>query len=194
MAEPDALPSILRHGLLSTSALLDLFEVETERRISLERCVRKKSESITHPKYGSAVVRDQKPIVNEARLERCVKGATPEQWLRLLNSKVFFWVNQNRLEGLRSARAYRNRQHLVLTLDTKKVIADYQTRITLCPMNSGNCLPYPHHRSPACFSRIGDFDYEGWRRRRGRREVVVECAVDGGVKDVGEYLLKHEII
>jgi hypothetical protein len=132
--------------------------------------------------------------VNEKRLRKCVKGATPEEWLRLLNSKVFFWVNRARLNGLRSARAYRGRQHLVLTLDTRKLVADYQAAITLCPMNSGNCLPYPHERSPACFAIIQNFDYAGWRARRGAREIVVECAITRGVKDVAKYLLRYDIV
>ncbi len=194
MAEPDALASILQHGLLSTSSLLDLFQVNDELRTRLECRVRRQAEAITHPQHGSAVVRDQKPIVNEARLEKCVKGATPTQWLRLLNSKVFFWVNRARLDRLRSARAYRQRHHLMLTLDTRKVVDDYRSRITLCAMNSGNCLPYPHDRSPESFSSIEDFDYTAWRRKRGRREIVVECAIDSGIRHVAKYLLKHEII
>ena len=168
MAEPDALPSILEHGLLSTSALLNLFELRGEARRRLECQVRRQSEVINHPRFGAAVVRDQKPIVNEERLRGCVQGATPEEWLRLLNSKVFFWVNRTRLSGLRSARAYRERQHLILTLDTRKVVSDYLPSITLCAMNSGNCLPYPNPRSPACFASIHDFDYAGWRAKRGR--------------------------
>ena len=82
---------------------------------------------------------------------------------RLLNSKVFFWVNRARLNALRSARAYRGRQHLLLTLNTRKLVTEYLPSITLCPVNSGNCLPI---------------------RIRAGREIVVECAVDGSVKNV----------
>ena len=181
-------------GLLSTSTLLNLFEIKGEARRRLESQVRRQSQTISHAKYGSAVVRDQKPIVNEERLRKCVQGATPEEWLRLLNSKVFFWVNCARLNGLRSARAYRGRQHLVLTLNTRKLVTAYLPSITLCPMNSGNCLPYPHPRSPTCFASIQDFDYAGWRAKRGGREIVVECAVDGSVKNVEQYLLRQEIV
>jgi hypothetical protein len=49
---------------------------------------RRHSETITHPHYGSAVIRGQKPIVIVARLEKCLQGATREEWLRLL--KRFF--------------------------------------------------------------------------------------------------------
>ena len=194
MSEPGALPSILEYGLLSTSTLLNLFEIDGEARRRLESQVRRESQTISHAKHGSAVVRDQKPIVNEERLRKCVQGATPEEWLRLLNSKVFFWVNRARLKGLRSARAYRGRQHLVLTLDTRKLVTEDLPSITLCPMNSGNCLPYPHPRNPACFASIQDFDYAGWRAKRGGREIVVECAVDGSVKNVEQDSTRQEIV
>ena len=194
MAESNALPSILDHGLLSTSSLLDLFEVNGLVRIRLERRVRRQSEKITHAQYGSAVIRDQKPIVNETRLAKCLQGATPEEWLRLLNSKVFFWLDRARLDRLRSARAYRQQKHLILTLNTRKVVDDYSAQITLCAMNSGNCLPYPHNRSPASFSSIENFDYDMWRRKRGRREIIVECAVDSGIRDVRKYLLSHAVV
>lgn len=75
MAHSEALPSILQHGLLSTSALLDLFEIGGERRAKLETRMRPTSVPITHPVHGTAVVRDQKPIMNDARLEKSLGGS-----------------------------------------------------------------------------------------------------------------------
>ncbi len=59
MAERDSLPSILKHGLLSTSSLLDLYAVNGERRMAIESDVRGQSIAIEHSKFGTAVVRDQ---------------------------------------------------------------------------------------------------------------------------------------
>src|ERR1039458_874995 len=104
MAHHEALPSIRRHGLLSTSALLDLFEVDEVRRLEIETRMRRESIEIRHPEHGVAVIRDQRPIMNDHRLEQSLGGtATAAEFHLLLNSKVFFWVNPDRLAGLRTA-------------------------------------------------------------------------------------------
>lgn len=56
MAEAGSWPSIQRHGLLSTSALIDLFEVKGARREALEARHRPESVTLTHPRYGTALV------------------------------------------------------------------------------------------------------------------------------------------
>src|SRR5262245_5187541 len=88
MAEHGSWESIRTRGLLSTTALLDLFEITGERRFRLESMRRAKSETITHPMYGSAVIRDQK-VLSESALSRCLTGASPREWYELLNSKTF---------------------------------------------------------------------------------------------------------
>ena len=72
MAASDAWDGILRRGLLSTSALLDLFEVVGSRREELEARRRPESVRISHPKHGTAVLRDQKPM-SETKLARCLR-------------------------------------------------------------------------------------------------------------------------
>jgi hypothetical protein len=73
MAEEGSWPSIREHGLLSTTALLDLFEVPDEERYALEACRRPDSVAIHHPVHGTAWIRDNKPI-NETVLRRTLKG------------------------------------------------------------------------------------------------------------------------
>src|SRR6185312_14586628 len=106
MAERDAWPSIRLHGLLSTTALLDLFEIKGAQRIALEEAHRPESVIITHPKYGKATVRDQKPM-DDKGLTRCLTGVTPREWYRILNRKTFFWLTEERFRTLIGARAYR---------------------------------------------------------------------------------------
>lgn len=62
MAEVKSWLSISRHGLLSTTALLDLLDVAGKQRILLESTRRPDSVALRHPQYGSAVLRDQKPL------------------------------------------------------------------------------------------------------------------------------------
>ena len=53
---------VKRHGLRSTSSLLDLFEISGKERAVIETLMRRDSVTITHPVHGQAVIRDQKPI------------------------------------------------------------------------------------------------------------------------------------
>ena len=62
MAEHGSWPGIRKLGLLSTSSLLDLFEISGKARHEMESKRRLESVQIRHPIYGEAVVRDQKPL------------------------------------------------------------------------------------------------------------------------------------
>jgi hypothetical protein len=55
-----------------------------------DRVHRPESVTITHPAYGSAVIRDQKPMRDSALLKCLDKGLTPADWYRTLNRRVFF--------------------------------------------------------------------------------------------------------
>jgi hypothetical protein len=194
MAYEDAMPGILRHGLRSTSALLDLFEVTGEQRKQIETRIRRECVAVEHSIHGKAVIRDQKPIGSDERLAKALgESTTPDKWHGLLNSKVFFWVTKKRLETLRKARAYRGSSHLILTLDTEKVVAVAADRLWLSSMNSGACMPFAHPRSPAIFRRLGDYDFEYWRKKRGEGEAVVECAVDGLLYPIEPLLISANV-
>lgn len=196
MAHYKSLGSIRKYGLLSTSALLDLFEVTGESRRMIESTMRRESVSLKHPKHGVAVVRDQKPIGNDKRLEASLGGgATASQFHRFLNGRVFFWVNPDRLTTLRTARAYRTEPQLVLTLDSRKVVAKCKEGILVCPMNSGACMPIAHPRSIGMFQKIEDYDFETWKAKKGgAKKAVVEFTVARGVPDIDDLLIESEIV
>jgi hypothetical protein len=196
LAHHEALPSIRRHGLLSTRALLDLFEIAGALRQNIETRMRSQSVTITHPRHGVAVIRDQKAIMSDHRLEQALGGsATAAEFHLLLNSKVFFWVRADRLRTLRDAAAYREEPQLALTLDTRRLVEVYGHELTLCPMNSGSCKPMPHPRTPRIFQTIRDYDFEFWRRRKGAAaKAVVECTVERAVLDVDRFILQTEVI
>src|SRR5580700_3745553 len=102
MADAESWPSIQKHGLLSTSSLLDLFGISGKERRDIESTRRPNSVEITSPKYGRAVVRDQKPL-SESKLAKSLSGCTVPEWYRLLNKRVFFWLTKSRLQTLLSA-------------------------------------------------------------------------------------------
>ena len=90
MAERGAWESIKNRGLLSTSALLDLYEVNGAQRLSIESNRRPECVELTSETLPAAVVRDQIPM-DDAGLRRCLpEHLTPSDWYRLLNAKVFF--------------------------------------------------------------------------------------------------------
>jgi hypothetical protein len=185
MAQLGSWPSIQAHGLLSTSALLDLFEVRGDERYRIESSHRPDSVTIRHPMHGSAVIRDQKPMSDRSLQKALAGGLKPADWYRDLNSRVFFWLAEERLNGLLNARAYRDHPHNVLVVDTRCLVERHEGKIVLSPINSGCTIPFPHKRGPETFRRIADYPYA---RRKRLPNPIVELAVDYSVPDIRELV------
>jgi hypothetical protein len=182
MAESGSWPSIRKLGLLSTSALLDLFEVPATTRLPIETCRRPLPITITHPVYGRAVIRDQKPL-SEKRLASCLtNGMTVKEWLRLLNGRVFFWLEEKRLNVLCGAEAYREQRQCVLTLDVRGLVEAHGHRIRLTHLNTGATRPFAFPRGRDTFCTI-----EGYKRRR-----AVELTIKREVHDIRNFVIKVE--
>lgn len=192
MAERGSWPSIQRHGLLSTSALLDLYDVQGARREAIEGCRRPEGVFIEHPVLGRAAIRDQKPM-DDAGLRMCLlDGLTPEDWYRWLNGRVFFWLTRERLLRLLNARPYREAEHDVLELDTASLVAAHRPAIRLSPINSGTTKPFPStasKRGRETFLPIAEYPYARWRAQ-GRKagERAVELTVDYAVPDAARFV------
>jgi len=188
MAEAGSWPSIQRHGLRSTTALLDLFDVHGPERDLVEARRRPESVPIHHRLYGTAWIRDNKPI-NETVLRRTLVGMTEPEWYRTLNGRVFFWLSEHRLDRLRSAPPYRARAHDILVLSTEELLRAYADLVELSPINSGAVHPsadYP--RGAGTFRRIPDYDWKA-RRRVAPSEPIVELTVPYLVDDVARFLI-----
>ncbi|MEG6508184.1 hypothetical protein V6C03_04295 [Methyloligella sp. 2.7D] len=188
MAERGSWASIKERGLLSTSALLDLYAVQEPLRSGIERQHRPCGVGLQASGLPRAVVRDQIPM-SDAGLKRCLPGhLTPADWYGLLNAKAFFWLTEGRLHKLTGAKAYRDREHDVLEVDTRSLIEAHRDAIWLCPMNSGCTKPMPHPRDESTFARISDYPYEYWRGKRSKGERTVELAVDYSVPDIRDHV------
>jgi hypothetical protein len=185
MAEVGSWAGIQKHGLLSTSALLDLFDVRGKDRIAIEMCRRSKPVTLTHPLHGTAVIRDQKPL-SEKRLASCLYGGiSVKEWLRLLNGRVFFWLEESRLNTLRGAQAYRAQRQLVLTIDTRRFVEAYAAQILLTHMNTGTTRPFAHNRGRDTFCTIANYPFQ-------KRRKAVELTIGREVHDMSSYVLKVE--
>lgn len=193
VADPGALAGILRHGLLPTSRLLSLFEVPEADRTAIERRRRPASVRLAHPQHGEAVITDNLPL-SEAALQACLdNGLAPPDWLAILNGRVFFWPDEESLSRLLGARLNRDRDRLVLVLDTLGLARRHGERMELAAINTGSTIRRPARRGLSTFTPLGLHDYEGWRRLRGGRDRIREVTVVGGVPDIGEHLVGHYI-
>lgn len=186
MAERDTWPSIRDRGLLSTSAVLDKFSVNGQRRVQLESKHRPEKIPIGEGQE-QIVLRDQKPMETSRLATALLNGVTPQQWYETINSKVFFWVQEQRLYGLLNARPYRNLEHDVLTIDTRSFLAAHEADVWLCHMNSGNTFPVPHLRDLTVFRRIADYPA---KRNGAPAKEVVELVVDYHVLDIAAHVIE----
>lgn len=192
MAESGTWPSIQRHGLLSTLALLDLFEIKGgERKLILEKR-RPEKVAIRHPVHGIAVIRDQKPM-SEGALRKCLEdGLTPEQWCNMLNRRVFFWPTEERLTTLLGARAYRDEKHCVLTINTAALLLGHAARVTLSPINSGSTVYTPQQRGLKTFLPIASYPFQERRRTRSVKAAIAEIVVDYSVPNIAGCVVRVE--
>lgn len=190
MADHRNFANILRRGLMSTEALLDLFEVSGEARRALLSEHRPESVTITHSDLGVAIVRDQKPMSLKG-LERSVEDATPAEFLEFLNRRSFFWPSLHRLKKMNGARAYRSEPHVVFVVCSRTLIPAHGDRILLSPMNSGATTPMPHPRSIGMFVPINDYDFDAVPRAKLDR--IGELTVESGVPDLMDHVVRIEV-
>lgn len=188
MAEYGSEDSIRKHGLLSTTALLDLFEITGEKRFALEKCRRAKTETITHKEYGSAVIRDQQPM-NDSMLSKCLNdGLTPPDWYEIINSMAFFWSTRDRLRTFLSAPNYKDKMQTILTVDTKRLVERYHDNIRLCHINSGCTRSIEHRRGLSTFKTIEEFDPREFKKS-GKKNAIAEVSVKYSVPDISDVII-----
>lgn len=190
MASFGSWPMIRKHGLLSSSRLVELFEVADPMRTELLSAQRGKSVILSHSTHGEATLRDQKPL-SAKNLLRCLRDCDPAAWYRILNERVFFWLDRDRLVTLMSAGEYAGKLHTVLQVDSSGIVKEYEHKIELAHMNTGNTLPYPHPRGRETFRRLSEYDYER-RRKLTNYSAVVELTVLDGVVDIRKHVLRVE--
>lgn len=189
MAEDGSFDSIRKRGLLSTSALLDLYGIGGDQRFALESQRRPQSVTISKDGFPDAIVRDQKPMT-ESALKKCLANdVTPKQWFEILNDRAFFWLSRDRLRGLLSARAYRGRPQTVLTVDTASLLGAHRDRVELSPLNSGATIYKPQPRGRDTFLPVPSYPFDERRKTRAIDKSVVELVVRQGVPDIANHLI-----
>ncbi|WP_119165728.1 DUF7002 family protein [Algihabitans albus] len=191
VTEPGAWTRIRDLGLLSTSRILDLFEIEGPERVRLERRRRPEAVPLTHPRWGSVVLNDQMPL-RETALEACLDDdLTPADWLAMLNARVFFWSDEDGLARMLGARMNRGRPRDVLVFDTLSLARVHGPAMEVCPINSGATIRRPARRGLGTFTPIDEMSYRDWSRRRGGRDRILEVTLKGGARDIADHLVER---
>jgi Family of unknown function (DUF7002) len=130
--------------------------------------------------------------MRESALRKCLRGMTPQQWYEMLNGRVFFWVVPERVQTLLNARAYRNRKHTVITIETAPLVAKYANSMFLSPINSGSTIYNPQPRGNETFRSFDHYPFEERRRLRELSNAIAEAAVIYGVPDLRDFALRVE--
>ncbi len=178
--------SIQRCGLLSAARLVALSgQAGTD---SLRR-----HRAIDEVLPSGVVLRDQKPMPPHS-LRKCLSGGlSPEDWYELLNSKVFFWLDEARLH--RHRNAYRQADQLILTIDAPRLLARYGDLASVSPINTGNARRAAAPRNATTFVPYRSWQSAGWasetipdRPTRSLTHRPVELTIPGDVTDIMEYV------
>lgn len=183
VTEAGAWPSIRRHGLLSTSTVLDLFRVVEPLRSQVEAQPRPRDVVLEDPHLGRVVIRDNRPLRPHI-LRSCLKVAVSD-WCRLLNARVFFWANERRLRNHLRASGHRGQPREILVVDTRRLLARHRDSISLCAFNSGSAL-YPNapRRGPDSFLPLDAYPFGRCRTRQGASDSVAEVCIDRAVTEI----------
>ncbi|MEO7455927.1 MAG: hypothetical protein ABIY52_06675 [Gemmatimonadaceae bacterium] len=186
--------SILQHGLLSTTGLLHRRGVDAP--IAAAAMTFRPSD-IELP--GGERVRNQAPMP-PAALARCLDpGTSPDDWYRLVNGHVFFWLGAERME--RHRVALRARDQILLTVDTAALLAFYHDSAFVTPFNIGNARRTPARRGPRTLCPLVSWRQHSWmleaaagERPRPASHRPAELLIKGAVPDVHRFIVKSEYI
>jgi uncharacterized protein DUF7002 len=184
MAERGTWESIRSRGLLSTSALMDLFQITGSKREEIEAAIRKRRIDLDVG-TGRIVIRDQK--MSDSKLAKCLQDRlTTRDWLLMLNGKVFFWLTEPRLITL--MKSYAKDEHLVLEVDTAELLKRHGARVMLAPMNTGTTSPMGFPRGLKTFLPPDQYPFEAHKKTKGgAKKAIVELTVDYSVPDIAEF-------
>ena len=182
MSAQGSWPSIKRNGLLSTTALLDLFEYKGEQREKIESRKRCKWETLDHSSYGQVKIRDQKPLVRNGLSKALPDTMEPEDWYRIVNEMVFFFPCKQRLKVM--LNAYKECRNTILVVTTQSLIEAHKKKVYWSPINSGYSKMRPAKRDRNTFILLGREP----KLVQGRKpNKVVEITVKYRIHDI----LKH---
>ncbi len=112
---------------------------------------------LDHPDLGRAVLRDQHPLSEERLAPALTDGMTVAEWLRTLNSMVFFFPSEKAMQKLRAA--YSSEPAVVIKVSTCSLLAVHEARVRLAGINTGYTQRKPAMRGRDTFLSVRRYDH-----------------------------------
>lgn len=174
LAERENLLSILEHGLMSATQLLQLTRNSGSEPSSVLRNHRPDLVRLS----PSVMIRDQRPMPPGALARALEDGLEPSDWYTFINGFVFFWLDLERVS--RQRRACGDRPQIVMTFDSGALLDRFGDHARVSPINSGNARRKPAKRGRKTLVPYKEWTEKGWSSgRRARRpvEVLFGCII-----------------
>lgn len=126
--------------LLSTNTIVNMSELSDDDKNTFKRTKRKghKVLSVNGQDYS---IRDQDPI-NMNLLPRCLNNISADEYIMLLNNRVFFWPTINRLK--RHFDRYVHEEPVILKIRTEDILG-LNNDVLLSRLNSGATRCHPSY-------------------------------------------------
>ena len=189
MATAGSWGSIRVHGLWTTEQIAHTSGLAPADIRAIAERHRPRSVALDHPVLGPVIVRDQaalRPVFAPAR----IVDMTMDEWIQILNQRVFFWLHPIRLQGLLGATRYKKLDQDVVVVDTASLVAAHADRIELSPINSGATIQQNAPlRGAGTFQSIQDFPFTERRRGRTLETTIAELSVLDGVPDLERHVV-----
>jgi hypothetical protein len=140
-------------------------------------------------------IRDQSPMP-PAVLAKCLRdGLSSEDWYDLLNSKVFFWLDPERLN--RQRRACGDTPQRVLVIDAVSLLEKHGGRAEVTPINTGNAMRAAAPRGRSTFVPWNRWISSAWEYEQVGRTVTrppnhrpVELTIEDAVEDILDHVVE----
>ena len=152
---PENRPSIEALGLIPIGSLVARSDLPASRQRLATSRPRPEELSLRIDGRHHARIRDN-GVMRWDRLQRCVEGLSPAAFCRLLNSHSFFWPTRDRVAKLTTARAYRTRPHLLLSVPTARLDDATLAKLHVSRINSGSTLYTPAVRGRATYRPLAE--------------------------------------
>ena len=165
------LEGLRTHGLHSTASLAELHQLLPAERQGtvLER--RRAIQTFTSTQ-GSATLRDQH-TATEALMKSCLVQVSIPDWLALLNAKVFFFLELERMQRMK--QSYADYPQLLLRTDSRALLERYAEHVSLSRINTGSFIRRPTPRGRNSFIPLADYAFK--KKRDTPAELTLDCAL-----------------
>ncbi len=151
LSAADSWPCIKRHGLLSSNEILSKFSIDKQLAREIEKHRLTSSYQLKSESHGSFTLRDRTTL-SHAKLESALGGScTPDEWIDLLNRRVFFFAQRKSLERLLRAPLNYQQSHVIFEVDAQKLLEAHASTIEVADINTGYTKRNSARRDPSTF-------------------------------------------